>query len=131
AWLGWIARRLVQDLLRGRARVPTRGLEPEHWQQMPAGEAPARAASRNEQLVRQALEALSEREQRVIRVTFQWYQADKAHQRLPNDVSADLARTLDTTPENLRQIRRRALRKIADFVRSHAEGGEMGERGDG
>jgi hypothetical protein len=48
----------------------------------------------------------------VLRVTFQWYEPGREHQRLPNDVAADLADTLQTTPENLRQIRRRALRKI-------------------
>ena len=130
-WLGWIARRQVQDLLRGRARLATRSLELDQWQQVPAGERPPRGPSPREQRVRQALELLTPREQLVIRVTFQWYQADKAHQRLPNDVSADLAKTLGTTPENLRQIRRRALRKIADLVRSFAEAGSAGEPSDG
>ena len=63
--------------------------------------------------VREALMALSERERLVLRVTLQWYRPGEEHQRLPNDVAADLARTLQTTPENLRQIRRRAMRKVA------------------
>jgi len=59
----------------------------------------------------------------VIRVTFQWYQPDREHQRLPNQVAKDLADTLGTTPENLRQIRHRALRKIEAHLRQHADCG--------
>ena len=58
----------------------------------------------------------ADKEQMVIRVTFQWYRPGKPHQRLPNDVVADLAETLQTTSENLRQIRRRALIKIREFL---------------
>ena len=52
-------------------------------------------------------------------------QPDHAHQRLPNDVAADLAETLGTTPENLRQIRSRAMKKIRTFLAA-AEGAEIG-----
>jgi hypothetical protein len=53
----------------------------------------------------------------VVQVTAQWYQPDRDHQRLPNDVAADLAASLQTTPENIRQIRRRALKKIEAHLR--------------
>ncbi len=120
AWLGWIARRLVQDTLRGRSRLPTRNVELGHWQQTPAVERPRAGASAREQAARQAVASLSEREQLVIRTTLQWYRPEKQYQRLPNDIAADLAKTLGTTPENLRQIRRRAMRKIADLLHDHA-----------
>ena len=131
AWLGWIARRLVQDQLRSRRRMPTGSLEADHLQQLPGRDRPQRAPSAREELVRQAVLSLSEREQVVIRVTFQWYRPEQAHQRLPNDIAADLARTLGTTPENLRQIRRRALKKIADSVRPPEGKAEMREKLDG
>ncbi|MEO0461226.1 MAG: sigma-70 family RNA polymerase sigma factor [Myxococcota bacterium] len=63
-----------------------------------------------------ALESLSERERDVLRVTFHHHRAGEKHQRLPNDVARDLAATWDTTPENLRQIRRRALNKVKAYV---------------
>jgi RNA polymerase sigma factor (sigma-70 family) len=112
AWLGRIAQRLFQDVLRSRRRVRTVHLDPEIWQQIPERPAPA---PRDEELIDRvsgAIDSLSEREQIVIRTTLQWYRAGAAHQRLPHDVVADLAATLETTPENLRQIRRRALAKI-------------------
>ena len=117
AWLGRIAQRLALSALRSRGRVPTRRLDQDQWQQVsqrgPRAEPDPEVAKR----VRWALESLSEREQMVLRVTFQWYQADREHQRLPNDVAADLAEALQTTPENLRQIRRRALRKVEAYLR--------------
>ena len=112
AWLGWIARRLVQEQLRGRGNLKEFNLELGQWQQVVERTAVEMDKVKAER-VRGALLRLSKREQLVLRVTMQWYQADKDHQRLPNEVAADLVKTLQTTPENLRQIRRRALRKLA------------------
>ena len=116
AWLGRIAQRLVLDTLRGAKRLPTCQFETETWQNIP--EQP-RQPSRDDELIRQvrdALDQLSEKEQTVIRVTFEWHQPGKIHQRLPNEVVINLAETFQTTPENLRQIRRRALIKIRRFL---------------
>lgn len=131
AWLGWIARRIVQDILRGRSRLPTQSLELDHWQQVAEHERPGAGASAKEDAVRQAVESLSEREQLVIRTTLQWYRPEKQHQRLPNDIAADLARTLGTTPENLRQIRSRAMKKIADFLHVHFAEAQKKEKSNG
>jgi len=125
AWLGRIAQRLVQDTLRSTQRVPTRQFETETWQNIPERPSPP---PRDDQLIRRvrdALEQLTERERTVIRITFEWYRPGRNHQRLPNDVVADLAETLETTPENLRQIRRRAMTKIRELVErpANATGG--------
>lgn len=130
-WLGWIAKRMVQDTLRGRQQVHTRNLELDEWQQVATPDEPYRPPSARQELIRQAVLSLTEREQLVIRVTLQWYQADRVHQRLPNDVAAQLAETLCTTPENLRQIRRRALRKIEDCLHKYADRGKIGAGSDG
>lgn len=122
AWLGRIAQRLVQDTLRSTQRLPTCQLETETWQNIP--EQP-RQPPRDDELIRQvrdALDQLSEKEQTVIRITFEWHQPGHIHQRLPNDVVTDLAETLETTPENLRQIRRRALHKIRRLLGQPAAG---------
>ncbi len=122
AWLGRIAHRLVLTTLRGRS-VKVALLEQDHWQQVsrPACEEstdPKRLAA-----LREAVDSLSQREQMVIWTTFQWYEPDRPHQRLPNDVAADLARTLQTTPENLRQLRRRAMTKIKSLLQADAADG--------
>jgi RNA polymerase sigma factor (sigma-70 family) len=126
AWLGRIAQRLLQTRLRGRRKLPTRLLQHEHWQEIAQPRQPQARNLEEIERVRSAVLSLSEREQMVLRVTFQWYQPDRAHQRLPNEVAADLARALQTTPENLRQIRRRALRKIRAVLAEH--GGRDGPR---
>jgi RNA polymerase sigma factor (sigma-70 family) len=127
AWLGRIAQRLAMEVLRARARLPA-ALEEQEWQQIarePAAgdrQAPGPGAERIA-LVRRAIESLSEREQIVIRVTFQWAEPGAAHPRLPNRASAELAEAIGTTPENLRQIRRRARRKIEAFLRASLPAG--------
>jgi len=131
AWLGWIARSLARTALRARGRLPTRLLDPSQWHPVADTDPPPVGPDPRIQRVRDAMALLTEREQIVIRVTFQWYQPDKAHQRLPNDVAADLARTLGTTPENLRQIRRRALGKIQAMLASAPADVDVGDRSDG
>jgi len=123
AWLGRIAQRLAQTALRGRSRMPTKLFDHDYWQSVSQQDVPA-GDSKTSGRVRAAIESLDEREQIVIRTTFQWYQPDKQHQRLPNDVAADLAANLATTPENLRQIRRRAMRKIREYLIASAGAGE-------
>jgi RNA polymerase sigma factor (sigma-70 family) len=120
AWLGRIAQRLVLDTLRNAQRLPTYRFEAETWENI--AEQP-NLPPRDDPLIRQvrdALEQLSEKEQIVIRVTFEWYQPGQTHQRLPNNVVTELAETLETTPENLRQIRRRALNKIRALLEQPA-----------
>ena len=121
-WLGRIAERLAMTVLRGRSRLPTQLLDLDQWQSVAGADLPPEPAPERIERVRQAVGSLSEREQLVIRVTFHWYQPGREHQRLPNDVAADLAASLHTTPENLRQIRRRALRKIRAWLERHADG---------
>jgi RNA polymerase sigma factor (sigma-70 family) len=122
AWLGRIAQRLAQTALRGRGRLPARFLEQDQWQYVSTPSPQRKADPRKTRLVREALSSLGEREQVVLRVTFQWYEPGREHQRLPNDVAADLAASLQTTSENLRQIRRRALRKVETYLREHMTG---------
>jgi len=120
AWLIRIAQRLAQEAMRNRSRLPTNELSVEHWQQI-AQPDEAKPTTDNTQvtLVREALEMLTEKEQIVLRTTMQWYRPESPNQRLPNETCRELAMTLQTTPENLRQIRRRALKKIRDYVQTH------------
>lgn len=130
AWLGRIAQRLVQTTLRGRAQLATRFLDQDHWHAVASVPPPQEQTPRRSEAARAAVLSLSKRAQMVVRVTLQWYQPDRTHQRLPNDVAADLAATLGTTPENIRQIRRRAFRKIEAHLRRHAEELDFGEEHD-
>jgi DNA-directed RNA polymerase sigma subunit (sigma70/sigma32) len=72
-------------------------------------------------VIREALATLSERERHVLRVTADWYQPDRVHQRVSKSEMSALARQLQTTAVNIRQIRKRAIDKIRDYIRSHEQ----------
>jgi DNA-directed RNA polymerase sigma subunit (sigma70/sigma32) len=61
---------------------------------------------------------LTEREEDVLRTTFHWHDPTKEHQKLPEAVLSNLAKRWKTTPDNIRQIRSRALRKLKDALES-------------
>jgi RNA polymerase sigma factor (sigma-70 family) len=112
AWLGRVAQNLLADHFE-RFREVSASPYLDRVSCDAIDEAPR--ASRELDLVTEGLDTLSEREQDVLRVTA-LYQRAGEHQRLPNAVSAELAARWDTTNENIRAIRSRALRKLTEFV---------------
>lgn len=119
AWLGRIARRLFLDMLRGRDGLREVQLDENDPGPEPEPEpTQSSVTSTSRQLLDEAIDTLSEREQIVLRTTYQYCEPGKKNQHLPHDVVEDLAKTLQTTPENLRQIKRRALRKLDQYIKS-------------
>jgi RNA polymerase sigma factor (sigma-70 family) len=121
-WLGQIANNLLRGLLRNHEYEYSQ--DEDGWERIlntvgdPSGNAECDppGAQEERKLIDAALETLSEREQLVLRRTFQYYRIGKEFQRLPNKVVQELADQLATTPENLRSIRKRALAKVKDYV---------------
>ena len=113
-WLLAIAHSVVGDSYRGRFPVEVQ-LPDEGWQCRAFTDRPVDSAETK--LVRQAIDdVLDDREREVILVTFHWYDPDREHQRLPNEVAAELAAQLGTTTDNLRKIRAKAVRKVKEHV---------------
>ena len=121
AWLGRIATNLLTDHLHRLRevsaspyldRVTTSGLD----EDQPPSQSP------RARLVAEGLERLTERERDVLRVSALHYKAGDP-QRLPNDVSAELASRWETTNENIRAIRVRAMKKLKAFLASRGETG--------
>jgi RNA polymerase sigma factor (sigma-70 family) len=113
AWLGRIAQRLLADWLADVREISASPYldslaEPE------AG--PSSSRSPKMQLLREALDTLTERERDVLRVAALYFRPGEEHQRLPNDVSAELARRWETTNENIRAIRSRATKKLKEYL---------------
>lgn len=122
AWLGRIATRLLADAL----RRPNEIAATPFVEQAPLERQSAPPSSRRRgrlQLVSEGLEQLTDREQDVLRVTALYQRAGETHQRLPNEVSAELATRWGTTNENIRAIRSRAMKKLKAFL---LERGAMG-----
>jgi len=112
AWLGRIAHHLLADSLdRMREVSASPYLDRVSMDELdrPVPDSPELV------LVREALSELSEREQDVLRVTALYYRAGE-HQRLPNAVCAELAARWETSSENVRAIRSRALKKLRQTV---------------
>jgi RNA polymerase sigma factor (sigma-70 family) len=113
AWLGRIAQRLLADWLSGSREVSASP----YLDTLPEPEAgPGSSRSPKLQLMRQALDTLSERERDVLRASALYFRAGEEHQRLPNEVSAELARRWTTTSENIRAIRSRATKKLKQYL---------------
>jgi RNA polymerase sigma factor (sigma-70 family) len=113
AWLGRIAQHLLADWLADAREISASPYldtlaEPE------AG--PPSSRSPKLRLLREALDTLTERERDVLRVAALYFRPGEEHQRLPNEVSAELARRWDTTNENLRAIRSRAAKKLKQYL---------------
>jgi RNA polymerase sigma factor (sigma-70 family) len=113
AWLGRIAQRLLADWLADAREISASP----YLDALPEPEAgPSSSRSPKLRLMREALDTLNERERDVLRVAALYFRPGEEHQRLPNDVSAELARRWSTSNENIRAIRSRATKKLKDFL---------------
>jgi RNA polymerase sigma factor (sigma-70 family) len=123
AWLSRVATNLLADQLhRLREISATPYLERVSCDAIDE-QAPSSRPSRVD-LVAQGLEELTEREQDVLRVSALYFKAGEEHNRLPNAVSADLAQRWQTTNENIRAVRARAMKKLKAFLTAKGLGTE-------
>jgi RNA polymerase sigma factor (sigma-70 family) len=113
AWLGRIAQRLLADWLADTREVSASP----YLETLAEPEAsPPSSRSPKLRLLREALETLSERERDVLRVAALYFRPGEEHQRLPNEVAAELARRWQTTNDNVRAIRSRATKKLKQYL---------------
>jgi len=80
----------------------------------------ATEVSADSAIVEEGLKQLSDREQRVLRETVFWYVPGARSQRMPHSAMASLAKELNTTPANIRQIRARALDTLRQYIVSRS-----------
>jgi len=73
--------------------------------------------SRRSRQVSEAFATLTEREQQVLRVWLLYYDVENRRRHLPDEELAGLAASLGTTSANIRQIRKRALGKLAVLLK--------------
>jgi RNA polymerase sigma factor (sigma-70 family) len=119
AWLVRINENIVRDYFRsapGIAFVEDSELERRrdaHGDVEPTSGGPVDGRIR---LLEEGLDGLSEREQRVLRETVFWYVDGARQQRMPHAAMERLAKELDTTPVNIRQMRARAMATLRQYV---------------
>lgn len=118
-WLARIAQNIVRDRYRGQPDIcfvdeediEVLGSAGDH-----CDEGPEVPENKRLQLLEQALASLSETEQAVLRTTMLWWQAEQQHQRMPHKALQQLSHQIGKSPENVRQIRSRALKKLQQYL---------------
>jgi RNA polymerase sigma factor (sigma-70 family) len=117
-WLVAIAHNLVRDRYRGQPEVrliddadlELAGVPDGNPDQIPAPE------SERLRLLKSGLGLLSDAEQTVLRATMLWWRAEREHQRMPEAAMQQLSTELGKSPDTIRQMRLRALRKLEKYV---------------
>lgn len=115
-WLTTIAEHLACDILAG-CRLERINFEQEEWQNIPEKQEET-VSEITADVCRVMRSTLNAREEDVLRTTFHWHDPTREYRRLPEAVLSDLAKRWDTTPDNIRQIRSRALKKLKSALES-------------
>lgn len=119
AWLGAISESIAHDYFREQPKVDFVDDEAlETYAVQPAND-DLDPGSERLNLFEAAWATLNDREQQVLRTTAFWSKPGAKNQRLPNKVMEDLAADLKTSPANIRQIRKRAVAKIREYMETH------------
>ena len=119
-WLGKIANRRFLDTLRGPAESSLSDTDSiADLSAADVDDCEPDQGSPRVKLIREALATLTERERHVLRVTADWYRHGQVHQRVSKADLGQLASQLQTTAVNIRQIRKRAIDKVRDYIGSH------------
>jgi RNA polymerase sigma factor (sigma-70 family) len=123
AWLGRIAQRLMlTEKKRDKRRIQLVTGSCDVVDNCPDRYVAYRELTREEDVVRRGMnEALSERERLVLESYASYYDPESEQQYPPDDVVGELCELLQTTKENIRQIRCRALRKLKNFITSQQQ----------
>lgn len=118
-WLVQIAENLVRDRFRNQPEECL--LDDNQIEQLPAtagGDSENNPLPESERLklLKSAFARLSDVEQTVLRATMFWWQADHQHQRMPHTALFELSKQIGKSPDNIRQIRARAVTKLEKYV---------------
>lgn len=122
-WLASIARNLVKDRYRGQLEVCLVDDEIEGLAGTSDGDPDQLQVPENERLklLKSGFDLLSDTEQTVLRATMFWWQADQQHQRMPQSAMQQLSEQTGKSPDAIRQIRLRALKKLEKYVNDNLQ----------
>jgi len=118
-WLACIVANLVRDRFRGQPDVCL--VDEDEIERLgrttdgSGNETPVPESKRLKLLI-SGLALLSDTEQTVLRATMFYWQGDQQHQRMPHHAMQELSKQVAESPENIRQIRSRAIIKLKKYI---------------
>jgi len=115
-WLQRIAANLFHDYRRRNTNVPTEPLMDTHVI-LTESNSQNSEDSEKMKLIKDALNRLTEREQDILRTAYQWREPNR---HLPSHVIEELTQRYNTTPENIRKILSRTIKKVKDFIEENS-----------
>jgi RNA polymerase sigma factor (sigma-70 family) len=121
-WLVRISENLIRDRFRRQPEVCTVDEDELERHSSGTGGDPDQTSlpeSERLRLLKFGLAQLSDTEQTVLRATMFWWQPDQQHQRMPHEAMTQLSKHVGKSPEAIRQIRLRALKKLESYVRDN------------
>jgi RNA polymerase sigma factor (sigma-70 family) len=126
AWLVTVAANILRSSFRAKAGAREVQLTDEEWAQLDedtCGDVSAEPEPLEHRLVREAFEQLNDKQKLVVEATLDSFKVapDRKQQRLSNEDSKVLAEKLGTTPEDVRQTRRRAYKKMREYVEAQLQ----------
>jgi RNA polymerase sigma factor (sigma-70 family) len=126
AWLITVAANLLRSSFRANKGAREVQLTDEEWAQLDevtCGGASAELEPLEHRLIREAFEQLNHKQKLVVEATLDSFKVEpgRKQQRLSNEDSKALAEKLDTTPEDVRQTRKRAYRKMREYVEARLQ----------
>jgi RNA polymerase sigma factor (sigma-70 family) len=126
AWLVTIAARLLYSSFRAKKGVIEGQLTDEEWAQLDediCGGVSAEPEPLEHRLVREAFEQLNDKQKLVVEATLDGFKVEpgRKQQRLSNEDSKALAEKIGTTPEDVRQTRKRAYKKMREYVEARLQ----------
>jgi RNA polymerase sigma factor (sigma-70 family) len=70
-------------------------------------------------LLKSGFVLLSEFEKTILLATMAWWRPDETHQRMPHSAMDELAKQIGKSPENIRKIRSRAMKKLETYINNN------------
>jgi RNA polymerase sigma factor (sigma-70 family) len=122
SWLARISENVLRDRFRDRPDVEM--LDEGEMERLGSGTEPAEESDELPEcerlkLLKSGIALLSDVEQTILLATSFWLRPGERHQRMPHEAMAELSRNTGKSPDNIRQIRLRAVRKLEKFINDH------------
>lgn len=116
AWIGRIAINIHNDNYRKNKNNKEEYLENTELENIPNRPESINIKTEQMRIIEKALDTFSERDKAIILASYQYYDFEEGNFKIPREELKALCDKFQTTHDNIRQIRKRALQKIKEYA---------------